>query len=76
MTGWNGYFAPAGTPRSIIRRMSEAVALVCKDAEVIRTMEKLSLEPLGNTPEEVAEIIRQELPVYAAAVEAAGLRRK
>ena len=76
MTGWNGYFAPAGTPRSIIRRMSEAVALVCKDPEVIRTMEKLSLEPLGNTPEEVAEIIRQELPVYAAAVEAAGLRRK
>src|SRR5437588_1231450 len=38
MTGWNGYFAPAGTPRSIIRRMSEAVALVCKDPEVIRTM--------------------------------------
>jgi tripartite-type tricarboxylate transporter receptor subunit TctC len=56
--------------------MSEAVALVCKDPEVITTMEKLSLEPLGNTPEEVAEIIRQELPVYAAAVEAAGLRRK
>ena len=76
MTGWNGYFAPAGTPRSIIRRMSEAVALVCKDPEVIRTMENLSLEPLGNTPDEVAEIIRQELPVYAAAVEAAGLRRK
>ena len=36
----------------------------------------LGLEPVGNTPEEVAEIIRHELPVYAGAVAAAGLRRR
>ncbi len=76
MTGWNGYFAPAGTPRSIIRRMSAAMATVCRDPEVVNTMNRLSLEPVGDTPEELAEVIRQELPVYAAAVEAAGLRRK
>jgi tripartite-type tricarboxylate transporter receptor subunit TctC len=76
MTGWNGYFAPAGTPKSIIARMSQAVAAICREPEVIKTMDKLSLEPVGSTPDEVAEIIRQELPIYAAAVTAAGLRRK
>ena len=76
MTGWNGYFAPAGTSRSIIDRLSRAVAAVCREPDVAKRMEKLSLEPVGNTPEEVAEIIRRELPVYAAAVTAAGLRRK
>jgi tripartite-type tricarboxylate transporter receptor subunit TctC len=71
MTGWNGYFAPAGTPQSIIERMSRAVAQICREPDVIRTMDTLSLEPVGNTPDEVAEIIRQELPIYAAAVTAA-----
>jgi tripartite-type tricarboxylate transporter receptor subunit TctC len=76
MTGWNGYFAPAGTPKSIIARMSQAVAAICREPDVIKTMDKLSLEPVGNTPDEVADIIRQELPIYEAAVTAAGLRRK
>ena len=76
MTGWNGYFAPAGTPKSIIARMSQAVAAICREPDVIKTMDKLGLEPVGNTPDEVTEIIRLELPIYAAAVTAAGLRRK
>jgi tripartite-type tricarboxylate transporter receptor subunit TctC len=76
MTGWNGYFAPAGTPQSIIQRMSQAVAAICREPDVIKTMDRLSLEAVGNTPDEVAEIIRQELPIYQAAVTAAGLRRK
>jgi len=76
MTAWNGYFAPSGTAQSIIDRMATAVAEICRDPEVVAKLDKLSLEPLGNTPAEVAETIRQELPVYAAAAQAAGLVRK
>jgi tripartite-type tricarboxylate transporter receptor subunit TctC len=76
MTAWNGYFAPAGTPQSIIQRLSRAVAAICREPEVVTTLTNRSLKPVGNTPEEFFEIIRQELPVYAEAVTAAGLRRK
>jgi tripartite-type tricarboxylate transporter receptor subunit TctC len=76
MTGWNAYFAPAGTPQPIIRRLSQAIAAICRDGDVIKTMSGLSLEPGGNSPDELAEIIRQELPIYEAAATAAGLRRK
>ena len=76
MTGWNGYFAPTGTPEKIIRRLSQAVAEICRDPDVIKTMTGLGLEAVGNSPEAVAETIRQELPVYEAAVTVAGLRRK
>jgi tripartite-type tricarboxylate transporter receptor subunit TctC len=76
MTGWNGFFAPAGTPQPIIRRLSQAIAAICRDPEVVKTMTSLSLEPVGSSPEEVAEIIRRELPIYEAAVTAAGLRRR
>jgi tripartite-type tricarboxylate transporter receptor subunit TctC len=75
MTGWNGFFAPAGTPPPIIRRLSQAIAAICRDPEVVKTMTRLSLEPVGNSPEEVAETIRQELPIYRAAATAAGLSR-
>ena len=75
MTGWNGYFAPAGTPEKIVRRLSQAVAEICREPEVIKTMTGLGLEAAGSTPEEVAETIRRELPIYEAAVTAAGLRR-
>ena len=76
MTAWNGYFAPAGISKHIVERMSQAVAAVCREPEIIKKMEKFSLEPAGSTPDEVAETIRRELPIYEAAVTAAGLRRR
>ncbi len=76
MTAWTAYFAPKGTEQSIIHRMAAAVAETCRDPEVVGKLNKLSLEPVCNKPTEVAETIRQELPVYAAAAQAAGLVRK
>jgi tripartite-type tricarboxylate transporter receptor subunit TctC len=76
MTGWMGYFAPAGTPRPIIDRLARAVAAVCRDPEVIKLMGDLSVDAVGSTPEELAAAIAADLPVYRAAVEAAGLLKK
>jgi tripartite-type tricarboxylate transporter receptor subunit TctC len=76
MTAWNGYFAPRGTEQSIIDRMAAAVAEICRDPEIVFKLNKLSLEPVCNKPAEVAETIRQELPIYAAAAQAAGLVRR
>lgn len=76
MTAWNGYFAPAGTPRAIVDRLAQAIALVCRDPEVIALMGKLSVDAVGSTPDELAAAIQEELPVYRSAVEAAGLMRK
>ena len=76
MTGWNGYFAPAGTPRPIIDRLAQAIATVCRDPEVIKLMADLSVASIGSTPDELAAAIQADLPIYRAAVEAAGLMRK
>jgi tripartite-type tricarboxylate transporter receptor subunit TctC len=76
MTAWNAYFAPAGTPRPIIDRLAQALAAICRDPEVIKRMSDIGLDAVGSTPEEVVDAIRADLPVYRAAVEAAGLIRK
>ena len=76
MTAWNAYFAPAGTPRAIIDRLARETGTVCRNPEVIKLMSDLGLDAIGSTPEELADAIRADLPIYRAAVEAAGLMRK
>jgi len=72
MTGWIGFFAPAGTPRPIIDRMSKALVAICREPEVVETMANLGIDAIGNTPEEFAAAIQADLPVVRSAVEAAG----
>ncbi len=76
ITAWNGFFAPAGTPRPIIARLSQAIAEACHDPELVAKMANLSLEAVGSTPDELAAAIQADLPIYRKAVEAAGLIRK
>ncbi len=76
MTAWNGYFAPAGTPRPIVDRLSGALAKICRDPEVVSVMSRMGVDPVCNTPEELRAAIQADLPIYRAAVEAAGLMSK
>jgi tripartite-type tricarboxylate transporter receptor subunit TctC len=75
MTAWNGYFAPAGTPRPIIDRLAQAMAAICRDPEVVKLMSDLGVDAVSTTPEELAAAIQADLPIYRAAVEAASLLR-
>jgi tripartite-type tricarboxylate transporter receptor subunit TctC len=76
MIAWNAYFAPTGTSRAIIDRLARAMGTICRNPQVIKLMSDLGLDSVGSTPEELVEAIRADLPIYRAAVEAAGLMRK
>jgi tripartite-type tricarboxylate transporter receptor subunit TctC len=76
MTGWNGYFAPVGTPRQVVDRMAKTIAAVCRDPEVVKLIANLSVDTVGSTPDELAAAIAADLPIYRDAVMAAGLERK
>jgi len=76
MTGWIGYFAPAGTPRPVIERLARAIIAICREPELVQVMAKVGIEAVGNAPDEFAAMIEADLPVMRSAVEAAGLLRK
>jgi len=76
MTGWIGYFAPAGTPPSIINQLSKALAVICRDPDIVKTMTAVGVDTVGTTPEEFAAAIKDDVPIMRAAVEAAGLLKK
>ena len=73
---WSGLLAPAGTPRDIIERTAQEVARAVREPAMNERLTKNGIDPLGNTPAEFAELIRSEMPMWRAAVDAAGIKQK
>ena len=69
---WNAFFAPAGTPEPIIRKLNEAALAAVKDPEVTAKLKDLSATPVGSTPEELAAHVKAELAKWAPIVKASG----
>lgn len=72
-TAWFGLFAPAGTPREIVNRLSHEVAEVVKDPVVNEKLLQLGAEPISSTPEAFAAFFRGELSKWAKVVRTANV---
>jgi tripartite-type tricarboxylate transporter receptor subunit TctC len=73
-TSWFGLFAPAGTPREIVDRMAREMARFARRPEVAERIHALGAEPITNTPEEFAVMVRAEIEKWGAVVRASGAR--
>jgi tripartite-type tricarboxylate transporter receptor subunit TctC len=73
MPAWNGFLAPAGTPRPIIDRLSREILAAAQLPVINQKLFDLGIEPGAAAADEHAAIIRDEQGVYAAAVKAAGI---
>lgn len=71
---WNGYVAPAGTPREIVERLAREIAAGCKDATFTGRLDKIGVDPVCSTPEQFAQAIRSDLNLWKEAVQAAGMK--
>jgi len=73
---WNGMLAPAGTPKEIIDGLAQEMIKTTRDPAVVEQLNKIGIDPLGNTPAEFAEFIRNEAPLWRDAVNAAGIKQE
>jgi tripartite-type tricarboxylate transporter receptor subunit TctC len=62
---WFGILGPAGTPRPVIDKISEAANKALKDPEVIKQLETQGLNPLGGSPDDFAAFIKSETQRWA-----------
>nr|WP_255662659.1 tripartite tricarboxylate transporter substrate binding protein [Acidovorax sp. D4N7] len=69
---WIGLTAPAGTPPAIVERLNAELNKALK-GEVGRKFAEFSLDPIGGTPQEMAEMIRKDSANYGAILKAAGV---
>jgi tripartite-type tricarboxylate transporter receptor subunit TctC len=71
---WYGMFAPAGTPRPAVARLSSETARALRLPEVKERLAADGAEPVGNTPEEFTAHVRAELEKWSRVARAANIR--
>jgi tripartite-type tricarboxylate transporter receptor subunit TctC len=71
---WYALLAPAGTPRAIIDRLHRETVAVLNKPEFNKLLVEQAIDPIGNTPEELAKFIKDDLDKWAKVVKEAGIR--
>lgn len=69
---WIGLMAPAGTPAGIVDRLNKELSQALK-GPLGRTFSEFSLDPIGGTPNDMAEMIGKDTANYGAILKAAGV---
>jgi tripartite-type tricarboxylate transporter receptor subunit TctC len=72
--GWNGMFAPAGTPREIVVQLNELIGKTANSPEMTEALKKLGFEVRTGTPEQFAAFVHNEMVQNAKLVKFAGLK--
>ena len=71
---WIGMLAPAKTPPSVVSKLHAESVKVVSMQEVRTLLLRDGLEPVGDTPQEFAAIVKQEVAKWMKVVKAAGIK--
>lgn len=71
--GWVGFFAPAGTPREILSKISSETARALRIPDVAARLPGWGAEPAGTTPDEFAARYRADVARYAKIIKQANV---
>ena len=63
---WYGFMAPAKTPRAVVDKLQREIAAIVKTPEVHQTFVSQGNEPLANTPDQFAKVIRDDAEKWGA----------
>jgi tripartite-type tricarboxylate transporter receptor subunit TctC len=71
---WYGVMYPGGTPRAIVTKAHDEIVKLLKSPELAKRYAAGGVEPLYDTPEEFAALIRSELPKWHDVVRKANIK--
>ena len=71
-TGWTAIYAPAGTPRATVDRLSQAIVRALRVPAVRERLTDLGMEPTGTTADDLQRIIAIDRARWASLLEAVG----
>src|SRR5262249_5422661 len=73
-TGWQGLFAPAGTPQPIIEKLAEEVNRIFLLPDVVNSLRKLGVNTDPIHPSYFAQFMRTDRVKWAEVVKSSGVR--
>jgi tripartite-type tricarboxylate transporter receptor subunit TctC len=72
---WYGFFAPAGVPRDIVKRLFDATVQSLKDTRLKETLARDGTEAVDSrSPEDFAAFLREETSVVARVIRETGAK--
>ena len=71
---WNGYAAPAKTPKAIVERIATEMASIATDPDFIKRMDAIGVQVVCNKPAEMAAQLREDTALWGQAVKISGAR--
>lgn len=71
---WNGYLAPARTPREIVERLGAEMVKIAKSPDNVQKLAADGAIPVGNSPQEFAKIINSEAAQWRKLIAGMGLK--
>jgi len=72
VTVWYGVFAPAATPKDIVQKVAAGIQRATRDGDLRKRMLEQGADPVGNTPEQFAKLLREEVARWAEVVKVSG----
>jgi tripartite-type tricarboxylate transporter receptor subunit TctC len=73
-SSWYGLFAPAGVSKNVLTVLSREIVKIMQVQEVRDRFAAEGFEPVGNSPEEFARFMREEITKWGNIVKAAGIK--
>lgn len=73
-TVWGGLFAPGGTPRAILDRLSEECARAARDPAYREKVATLNNDAVSSTPDEFRAFVRDEMAKYGGLIRRTGTK--
>jgi tripartite-type tricarboxylate transporter receptor subunit TctC len=73
---WHGILAPAGTPPNVIKRLNSEIVSALQHAETKTLLVNQAMQTVGNSPEEFAAFIRQDIAIWKAVAKEADVSVK
>jgi tripartite-type tricarboxylate transporter receptor subunit TctC len=71
--GWQGFFAPAGTPRPIVTRLNGEIRKIMEMPDVVQTLVSAGNEIVTGTPEAFAKQVREDIDRWSKVVRETGI---
>jgi tripartite-type tricarboxylate transporter receptor subunit TctC len=74
VTSWYSIVVRSGTPPAIVDQLQHDIADALRDPDVVAKLSSLGLEPVGDTSQEFATLIRSETLKWSAIVSKANIK--
>jgi len=66
-------YAPKGTPKPVVDRLSKEIAAILKEPDVQEKLGKtMGMELVGGSPEQLRDLMASEIPRWAKVVQESG----